>query len=99
VAAGAKLAGPGDVDDLVHEIFLVVGVGCRSFAEAKVTTWLYRIRNAWREKAAAKTGSGVGSRAQALEIERTWRAASDTVDEFERRQSSETVYRILDDCG
>ena len=41
----AKLAGPGnDVEDLVHEVFLVARRRLPEFrGDAKVTTWLYRI--------------------------------------------------------
>jgi RNA polymerase sigma factor (sigma-70 family) len=41
----ARLVGPGaDVEDIVHEIFLVAGRRLPEFrGEAKVSTWLYRI--------------------------------------------------------
>lgn len=41
----ARLAGPGeDVDDLLHEVFLVVQAKIGEFrGDARLTTWLYRI--------------------------------------------------------
>lgn len=41
----ARLAGPGlDLDDLVHEVFIVVEEQLPGFrGDAKLTTWLYRI--------------------------------------------------------
>jgi len=96
----AKLAGPlVDVDDLVHEIFLVVRRRLPELrGEAKVTTWLYRItERVARESRRKDRFRRWFSRARHLEIERTMAPPHLTpVDEFERRQSSETVYRILD---
>jgi RNA polymerase sigma-70 factor (ECF subfamily) len=96
----AKLAGPlVDVDDLVHEIFLVVRRRLPEFrGDAQVTTWLYRItERVAREGRRKDRFRRWFSRARHLEIERAMAPSHLTpVDEFERRQSSETVYRILD---
>jgi RNA polymerase sigma-70 factor (ECF subfamily) len=96
----AKLAGPQvDVDDLVHEIFLVVRRRLPEFrGDAKVTTWLYRItERVARETRRKDRFRRWFSRARYLEIQGTVAPPHLTpVDEFERRQSGETVYRILD---
>jgi RNA polymerase sigma-70 factor (ECF subfamily) len=96
----AKLAGPGvDVEDLVHEIFLVARRRLPEFrGDAKVTTWLYRIT----ERVALDHRHKDRFRrlfplARQTEIEGTMSPPHLTpVDELERRQSSEAVYRILD---
>ena len=96
----AKLAGPcADVEDLVHEIFLVARRLLPDFrGEAKVTTWLYRIteRVALENRRKDRFRRWF-SHARRAEIEETISPPHLTpVDELERRQSSETVYRILD---
>jgi RNA polymerase sigma-70 factor (ECF subfamily) len=96
----AKLAGPGaDVEDLVHEIFLVARRRLPEFrGDAKVTTWLYRIT----ERVALDNRRKDRFRrwfplARQIEIEGAIAPSHLTpVDEIERRQSTETVYRILD---
>ena len=96
----AKLAGPLiDVDDLVHEIFLVVGRRLPEFrGDAKVTTWLFRItERVARESRRRDRFRRWFARTRRLEIERTTAPTRLTpVDDLERRQSKETVYRILD---
>jgi RNA polymerase sigma-70 factor (ECF subfamily) len=96
----ARLAGPlVDVDDLVHEIFLVVQRRLPEFrGEAKVTTWLYRITERVAQENRRKDRFRRWfSRARNLEIQRTMAPSHLTpVDEVERRQSGEAVYRILD---
>jgi RNA polymerase sigma-70 factor (ECF subfamily) len=96
----AKLAGPlVDVDDLVHEIFLVVRRRLPEFrGDAKVTTWLYRITERVAQESRRKDRFRRWfSRARHLEIERTTAPPHLTpLDEVERRQSGATVYRILD---
>jgi RNA polymerase sigma-70 factor (ECF subfamily) len=94
------LGGPGaDVEDLVHEIFLVVERRLAEFrGEAKVTTWLYRITDrvvrARRRKDRFRRWFGQTRQADLI------RALSPTpltpVEELERRRDAETVYRILD---
>jgi RNA polymerase sigma-70 factor (ECF subfamily) len=96
----AKLAGPcADVEDLVHEIFLVARRRLPEFrGDAKVTTWLYRIT----ERVALDSRRKDRVRRwfpllRQTEIEGTMSPPHLTpVDELERRQSTETVYRILD---
>jgi RNA polymerase sigma-70 factor (ECF subfamily) len=96
----AKLAGPGaDVDDLVHEIFLVVGRRLPEFrGQAKVTTWLYRITDlVVREHRRKERFRRWFSRARHLEIESTLTAPHLTpVEALERHQAASMTYRILD---
>jgi RNA polymerase sigma-70 factor (ECF subfamily) len=96
----AKLAGPSvDIEDLVHEIFLVAGRKLAEFrGDAKVTTWLYRItERVVRENRRKERFRRWFPRARHLEIEGTFAPSHFTpVDEIERRQSAETTYRILD---
>jgi RNA polymerase sigma-70 factor, ECF subfamily len=96
----SRLAGPGvDVEDLVHEIFLVAARRLSEFrGEAKVTTWLYRITervalDGRRRDRFRRWFSHVRS----LEIEQVYSHSQPTpLDALERRQSIEMVYRILD---
>jgi RNA polymerase sigma-70 factor, ECF subfamily len=95
-----RLAGPGaDVDDLVHEIFLVAGQHLSEFrGEAKVTTWLYRIteRLALARRRRERFRHWF-SRARAFDIENAFSPSQPTpVDVLERQQSIESVYRMLD---
>jgi RNA polymerase sigma-70 factor (ECF subfamily) len=96
----AKLAGPcADVEDLVHEIFLVARRRLPEFrGDAKVTTWLYRItERVARENRRKDRFRRWFSHARRTEIEGAICQPHLTpVDELERRQSTETVYRILD---
>ena len=96
----AHLGGPRlDVDDAVHEVFLVVGKRLPEFrGEAKVTTWLYRItervvRGGRRRERLRRWLDFVrrGDVQQSLSPPRL-----SPVEELERRQSRETVYRVLD---
>jgi RNA polymerase sigma-70 factor (ECF subfamily) len=96
----AKLAGPcADVEDLVHEIFLVARRRLPEFrGDAKVTTWLYRITERValenRRKDRFRRWFSIARR---TEIEEAISPPHLTpVDELERRQSTEAVYRILD---
>jgi RNA polymerase sigma-70 factor (ECF subfamily) len=96
----AKLAGPcADVEDLVHEIFLVARRRLPEFrGDAKLTTWLYRITErvalGQRRKNRIRRWFPLVRR---TEIEGTMSLPQLTpVDELERRQSTEMVYRILD---
>jgi RNA polymerase sigma-70 factor (ECF subfamily) len=96
----AKLAGPGaDVEDLVHEIFLVVRRRLPEFrGDAKVTTWLYRIteRVALDNRRKDRFRRWF-SRERRVEIEGAiFPPRLTPVDELECRQSTETVYRLLD---
>jgi RNA polymerase sigma-70 factor (ECF subfamily) len=95
-----RLAGPGtDVDDLVHEVFLVAGQRLAEFrGEAKVTTWLYRIteRMALERRRRERFRSWI-SRFRSADIENALSPSQPTpVDVLERRQSIQSVYRMLD---
>ena len=94
------LGGPtADVDDLVHEIFLVVDRRLPEFrGEAKLTTWLYRIAErvvrGRRRNDRIRRWLGQTRRA---DMERVLSPAPLTpIEELERRRTVETVYRILD---
>ncbi len=95
-----RLAGPGaDVDDLVHEIFLIAGQRLAEFrGEAKVTTWLYRITERLAlERRRRERFRHWFSRVRSADIESALSPSQPTpVDVLERRQSIETVYRMLD---
>lgn len=95
----AKLGGPSaDVEDIVHEVFLVARRRLPEFrGDALVTTWLYRITErvalACRRRDRFRrwfTRSRLPDFGAAAPTQLT------PVDELERRQSCETVYRILD---
>jgi RNA polymerase sigma-70 factor (ECF subfamily) len=96
----AKLVGPGaDVEDLVHEIFLVARRRLPEFrGEAKVSTWLYRITERVVRQNRRRDGFRRWfARARRLEIEdATVPTRLTPVDALERRQSTEVCYRILD---
>jgi len=94
------LGGPtADVDDLVHEIFLVADRRLPQFrGDAKVTTWLYRItehvvrgrrRNDRIRRWLGRTRSADLARA-------TSPTQLTPIEELERRRAVATVYRILD---
>ncbi len=95
-----RLAGPAtDIDDLVHEIFLVAGQRLAEFrGEAKVTTWLYRITERLAlERRRRDRFRRWFSRARSLDIERVFSPSQPTpLETLERRQSVEAVYRMLD---
>ncbi|HSZ81974.1 MAG TPA: sigma-70 family RNA polymerase sigma factor [Polyangia bacterium] len=96
----AHLGGPRlDVEDAVHEIFLVAGRRLPEFrGDAKITTWLYRItervvRGGRRRERLRRWLDFVrrGDVEQSLSPPRPT-----PVEELERAQSRDTVYRILD---
>ncbi len=100
----AHLGGPRlDVDDLVHEIFLIAHRRLAEFrGEAKVTTWLYRITE--------RVVSGRRRRDRARRfMTRLWRGDVEEstaatgrltpIEELERQQARESVYRVLDRLG
>jgi RNA polymerase sigma-70 factor (ECF subfamily) len=95
----SRLAGPGaDVEDLVQEVFMVVHDRLASFrGDAQITTWLYRITEnvvrhrrrkdrlrRWLGGSAGDVGAHVAS------------TRPTPVEELERRQAGELVYRALD---
>lgn len=94
------LGGPSaDIEDLVHEIFLVVDRRLADFrGEAEVTTWLYRITervvHGRRRKDRVRRWL---RRTRRADLERALSSTPLTpVEELERRHAIETVYRILD---
>ena len=96
----AHLGGPRlDVEDAVHEVFLVVGKRLPEFrGDAKITTWLYRItervvRGGRRRDRVRRWLTFVrrGDVEASLSPPRP-----SPVEELEQRQSRESVYRILD---
>jgi len=96
----AHLGGPSaDLDDLVHEIFLVAGRRMSEFrGQAKVTTWLYRITE--RVVAARRRSDRARRwlrRTRRAELENALCSApASPVEDLHRRQSREMVYRVLD---
>jgi RNA polymerase sigma-70 factor (ECF subfamily) len=96
----AHLGGPSaDLDDLVHEIFLVAGRRLSEFrGEARVTTWLYRITErvvvAQRRRDRARRWLRLNRRA---DVERELCSTPLTpVEDLHRQQERRTVYRVLD---
>jgi RNA polymerase sigma-70 factor (ECF subfamily) len=96
----ARIGTPGmDVDDIVQEVFLVVNRRLREFrGDAKIVTWLFRItentvRN-WRRRQHLRR---LFRRAQDDALAADVPSARPTpLEEIERRQNAEAVYRILD---
>lgn len=97
----ARLAGPrADVEDLVHEVFLVVERRLPEFrGDARVTTWLYRITahvvRAHRRKARVRRWL-LGQRAAA---EPPAPPAETPAERLEARERVERLYRALDRLG
>jgi len=94
------LGGPtADVDDLVHEIFLVAERRLPDFrGDAKLTTWLYRItERVVRGRRRNDRIRGWLGRARRADLERAVAPTQLTpIEELERRRSADTVYRILE---
>lgn len=96
----AHLGGPSaDLDDLVHEIFLVAGRRLSEFrGQAKVTTWLYRITE--RVVAARRRRDRARRwlrRTRRADLENALCSAPPSpVEDLHRRQSRDMVYRLLD---
>jgi RNA polymerase sigma-70 factor (ECF subfamily) len=96
----AHLGGPGiEVDDVVHEVFLVVERRLGEFrGDARLTTWLYRI---------AERVTRESRRTDRLRRWLRWARHADVVsalapvhltpvDELERQQARQRVYAALD---
>jgi RNA polymerase sigma-70 factor (ECF subfamily) len=94
-----RLAGPAvDAEDVVQEVFLVAQRRLPEWrAEAKVTTWLYRIteRVVHRQRRKQRIGRWLrglaGDYAADVPTERLT-----PVDDLERKQAARTVYTALD---
>jgi RNA polymerase sigma-70 factor (ECF subfamily) len=94
-----RLGGPGvDAEDVVQEVFLVVQRRLSEWrAEAKVTTWLYRITEhvVHRQRRKQRLGRWLrglaGDFADQIPTERLT-----PVDELERKQAARTVYAALE---
>lgn len=96
----SHLGGPSaDVDDLVHEVFLVAERRLPEFrGDAKVSTWLYRIteRVVRTRRRNDRIRRWLG-RTRRADLERAVSTTQLTpIEELERRRSVDTVYRILD---
>ena len=108
VAAWARrLGGPElDVEDLVHEVFLVVQRRLPEWrGDAKITTWLYEItlrivqdrRRRWRWPRFALGRARGGAPADDLAQLAT--EEPDALALLERHEASATLYRLLDGVG
>jgi RNA polymerase sigma-70 factor (ECF subfamily) len=94
-----RLAGPAvDAEDVVQEVFLIVQRRLPEWrADAKITTWLYRIteRVVHRQRRKQRMGRWLrglaGDFAEHLPTERLT-----PVDELERKQASKVVYTALE---
>lgn len=104
VAAWARrLGGPElDVEDIVHEVFLVVQRRLPEWrGDAKITTWLYEItlrvvsdrRRRWRWP------SPWGARATREEVGGLAADGPDALSLLVRREATATLYRLLDGIG
>ena len=102
-----RLGGPDvDVEDVVHEVFVVVQRRLGEWrGDARVTTWLYEItlrvvqerrrRGRWLRRRPPRTDEPVSADDLA-------QVASDTPDALEllqRREATVSLYRILDGIG
>jgi RNA polymerase sigma-70 factor (ECF subfamily) len=96
----AHLGGPRmDVDDLVHEVFIVARRRMGDFdGRAKASTWLYgiteRVTRAARRKARVRAFL---DRVRRTDVEAAVSPPHPTpIEELEQRRARETVYRVLD---
>ena len=98
----SRLGGPNaDVEDVVQEVFLTLHRSIGSFrGEAKVTTWLYRItENVVQHRRRKDRQRGwVGGSAEEVAGSLPSKENS-PLEDAERRQASELVYRVLDDMS
>jgi len=88
-----------DVDDLVQDIFLVVRRRLPAYrGDGQISTWLYRITsNVVRAARRRERLRRMWPRERRAEVERTLgRAHLTPVEDLERRQASQLVYRMLD---
>jgi RNA polymerase sigma-70 factor (ECF subfamily) len=102
----ARLAGPGvDIEDVVHEVFLVVRRRLPGFrGDARISTWLYEItvrvvqasrrkrqRQRWLRIWAPGAAGTSGSRPREIADDRL-----SPLEALERRQATALLYRFLD---
>jgi RNA polymerase sigma-70 factor (ECF subfamily) len=95
----ARLGGPTiDVDDAVQEVFLVVHRQLSKFrGDAQITTWLYRITENVVRHRRRKERIRRWLRGSAHDVGAKLVSSRPTpVEELERRQALQKVYRILD---
>lgn len=104
-----RLGGPDiDVEDVVHEVFLVVQRRLAEWrGEARITTWLYEIafrvvrdrRARWRWRRWSGGTSGRESTAAGADLAELAADQPDALDLLQRREASAVLYRILDGIG
>lgn len=95
----ARLLGPGvDVDDVVHEVFVVVQRRLPAFRpDARVTTWLYeitlRVVRGWRRRAFWRRWLRLPDRGDAADVPSE---SAGPLQVLEAKRATELVYRALD---
>jgi RNA polymerase sigma-70 factor (ECF subfamily) len=105
-----RLGGPAlDVEDIVHEVFLVVQRRLPEWrGDAKVTTWLYEItlrvvsdrRRRWHWlRLGSLISSRRGTATGADEVEEVETVEPDALARLERHEATTTLYRLLDGIG
>lgn len=95
----ARLGGPeADVDDIVQEVFMTAHRLLSGFrGEAKITTWLFRItQNQVRHRRRKERWLRLLPGNTDSLLDRLAAKGPTPVEELERRQASQTVYRVLD---
>jgi RNA polymerase sigma-70 factor, ECF subfamily len=95
----SRLGGPeADVEDIVQEVFLTVHRSLATFrGDSKITTWLYRITEnvvQYRRRKDKRSGTLSGS-PEEVAGNLPSKVAS-PLEDVERRQASDLVYRVLD---
>jgi RNA polymerase sigma-70 factor, ECF subfamily len=106
-----RLGGPtAEVEDIVHEVFLVVQRRVGEWrGDARITTWLYEItlrvvrdrRRRWRWPRWSWTASSAGFEVSGPGRDPTELASDqpDALDLLQRREATTLLYRILDGIG
>jgi RNA polymerase sigma-70 factor (ECF subfamily) len=94
-----RLGGPGlDVEDAVHEVFLVVQRRLSEWrGDAQITTWLYRITShvVWKQGRKQRTRRWLSGLASAFAGDVPSEAAG-PYETVERQHAARTVYRALE---
>lgn len=94
-----RLGGPGiDIEDVVQDVFLTAHRLLPGFrGEAKITTWLFRItQNQVRHRRRKERWLRLLPGSADNLLERLVAKGPTPVEDLERRQASQTVYRVLD---